>query len=212
MGQLAKTTVKTHEKNGQYLITVSVASSGLYNLIRGKRIEQYRSKGMVKNGQYFSRRFAIEKWANDQHTLAEYLFDYSHHTIMRRFRKWEKKDHLTKDITDKMPYFGHNDFLTIMRNAVQNKPRTMGRRTNEIVAGADNTKGRVPVYVSNDPKRLRQWDADPQGTLVQIGVSKAIFDGGKGSMTVLLDEQNHPDRIVIKEVKIVGTVTGKPIK
>ncbi len=212
MGRLAKTTVTTHEKNGQYSITVHVASRGLYNLIRGKRIEEYRSEGLVKNGQYFSRHFAIEKWANGKHTLAEYTFDYAARTIVRRFRAWTDGGSLIESATDKMPYFGHNDFLTVMRNAVYGKPRTSGRRERVVVAGADNSGGWVPVYVSNDPRRLRQWDADPRGTLIQIGVSKAIFDGGKGSLTVLLDNQNRPDKIIIKEVKIVGTVTGKPIQ
>jgi hypothetical protein len=211
LGEFGRATVHSNEKGKHYSITINVKSTGIYNLVRGKRVEKYHSKGTIRRGVYYSQLFSIEKWANGKHTLTEYHFDYRRKKIMRSFRQWEKGK-LTESVNDPMKYFGHDDFLTVMRNAIYNKPRTSGRRATVMVAGADNSQGKVPIYVSHDPYRLKQWGGTSDGTLIQAGVTKGIFDGGKGSMTVLLDAQNHPIKIVIKKVKIVNTVTGRPVK
>jgi len=212
LGQFADTSASSSEQGGHYTIAVNVHSTGIYNLVRGKRIEKYRSSGTVRHGRYYSHHFSIEKWANGKHTLAEYTPNYRTKTIVRRFRQWEKGNKLSEDVKDRMDYFGHDDFLTVLHNAVYQQPKTSGRRTTVVVAGADNSHGKVPVYVSHDPKRVRQWGGVPGGVLIQMGIAKRIFEGGKGSITVVLDPKNHPTRIIIKKVKIVGTVTGKPIK
>ncbi len=211
LGSFAEAAATSSERGGHYAITIKVHSTGIYNLIRGKRIEVYRSRGTVRHGKYYSQHFAIEKWANGRHTLAEYVPNYRTKKIIRRFRQWEKSG-LTQDVKDRMPYFGHDDFLTVLHNAVYKQPKTSGRRSTVIVAGADNSRGRVPVYVSQDSARLQKWGGVAGGTLIQMGISKGIFDGGKGSITVLLDPKSVPKRIIIKKVKIVGTVTGNPIK
>jgi hypothetical protein len=213
LGEFARTTANVTEKGNRYTIRVDVHSTGLYNLLRGKRREQYRSEGTIRHGVYYARHFAIEKWANGKHTLAEYAFNYPRKTIMRRFRSWEMKTNkLTEDVRDKMPYFGHDDFMTVLHNALYKQPRTTGVRKTFILAGAENSRGRVPVYISNDPKTVQRWGGTAGGTIVQLGVHKGIFDGGKGSLTFVLDPGHSPRRIIIKKVKIVGTVTGKPIK
>ena len=212
LGQFADTRASSSEKGGHYRIALDVHSTGVYNWVRGKRIEKYRSSGTVRRGVYYSHRFSIEKWANGRHTLAEYTPNYRTKKIIRRFRQWGKRGKLSEDVRDTMDYFGHDDFLTVIHNAVYHQPKTSGRRKSVIVAGADNSHGKVPVYVSHDPKRVRQWGGVPGGVLIQMGIAKRIFEGGKGSITVVLDPKNHPTRIIIKKVKIVGTVTGKPIK
>jgi hypothetical protein len=213
LGQFAETSASAVEKGGRYTIEVRVHSTGIYNIIRGKRIEKYRSKGTVRHGQYYAQHFAIEKWANGHHSLAEYAFDYRKKKILRRYRQWDiKTKKLTEDVTDPMHYFGHDDFLTVMHNALYKQPRTKGRRRSYTVAGAENSHGKVPVYVSNDDALIQRWGGVAGGTLVQMGVTKGIFDGGKGSLTFVLDPKNNPTRIIIKKVKIVGTVTAKPIQ
>ncbi len=211
LGGFASAEVNTTEYDGRYSITIRVHSTGIYNLVRGKRIEKYRSHGHVYHGKYYSDLFVIEKWANNKHSLTEYRFHYRRHIIVRHYRDWIKNKP-NEDVTDTMDYFGHDDFLTVMHNAVRGESRTFGKRKTVIVAGADNTHGRMPVYVSNDPVRLRQWGGGSEGSLIQVGVSKKIFDGGKGSITAVLDARNHPIRLVINKVKIVGVVTVKPIK
>jgi hypothetical protein len=213
LGEFARTTANVVEKRGRYAIRVDVRSAGLYNLVRGQRIEQYRSEGTVRSGRYYAHHFAIEKWANNTHTLAEYTFDYRRKKITRRFRSWDlKANKLTEDVRDPMPYFGHDDFMTVLHNALYKQPTTQGVRKTFILAGADNSKGKVPVYITNDPKTVQRWGGVSGGTVIQLGVKKAIFDGGKGSLTFILDPKRNPQKIIIKKVKIVGTVTGKPIK
>jgi hypothetical protein len=211
MGDFGKATIRTHERGNRYTIALEVHSTGLYNIVRGKRIEHYRSQGTIRNGLYRSREFSIEKWANGKHTLTQYLFDYRKRKIVRRFRQWEQ-DKLTEDVRDTMPYFGHDDFLTVMRNAVVLNPDHRTKRTTMTVAGADNTAGRVPVYISYDPRQAGRWGAPPGGAIVQAGIAKGIFDGGKGSITAVIDAQNRPIKTVIKTVKIVKVVTATPIK
>ncbi len=209
LGEFASANVNSSEGHGRYAITIKVHSTGIYNLVRGKRIEQYRSQGNVRHGKYYSHLFAIEKWANGKHSLAEYTFDYRRHKILRHYRDWiEGKAH--ENVTDSMDYFGHDDFLTVMHNAIRGESKTPGRRKTVIVAGADNTHGNVPVYVSNDPKRVVRWGGSPDGAVVQVGIAKGIFDGGEGSFTAVLDAQNRPIKLVIKKVKIVRTVTVTP--
>jgi len=212
LGQFAKATANVTEKNDRYAIQVDVHSTGIYNLVRGKRKEQYRSKGRIRKGLYYADHFAIEKWANGTHTLAEYLFDYRHRKITRRFRSWKiKNGKLIQDVKDPMPYFGHDDFMTVLHNALYKQPGTKGKRKTFILAGADNSQGKVPVYISGDDQLVVRQGGHAGGKLVQMQVHKGIFDGGKGSLTFVLDAQNNPERIIIKKVKIVGTVTGKPI-
>ena len=211
LGEFAVADASSVEKNGRYTITIRVQSKGIYNFVRGKRIEQYSSKGSVRHGKYYSNRFTVEKWANGKHSIAEYTVDYRRHKILRHYRDWIKGK-ANEDVTDTMDYFGHDDFLTVMHNAVRGEPKTSGRRKTVIVAGADNSHGRVPVYVTNDPKRLARWGGKPNGTLVQVGIAKGIFDGGKGSFTAILDAQNRPIKMVIKKVKIVRAVTVTPEK
>ncbi len=213
LGEFSRATASVTEKSGRYAVTVDVHSTGIYNLVRGKRKEQYRSRGRIRNGIYYANHFAIEKWANGTHTLAEYLFDYRRKKITRRFRSWQiKSGKLTQDVKDPMPYWGHDDFMTVLHNALYKQPRTKGKRKTFILAGADNSRGRVPVYISNNDQLIIRWGGHAGGTLVQMAVRKGIFDGGKGSLTFVLDSKNNAERIIIKKVKIVGTVTGKPIR
>ncbi len=211
LGEFATADASSTESGSRYTITIRVHSTGIYNLVRGKRTEKYTSKGSVRCGKYYSHLFAVEKWANGKHSLAEYTFNYRRHKILRHYRDWIKGK-ANEDVTDTMDYFGHDDFLTVMHNAVRNESATSGRRTTIIVAGADNSHGKVPVYVSNDPKRLQRWGGPADGALIQVGIAKGIFDGGRGSITAVLDAQNHPIKLIIKKVKIVRTVTATPIK
>ncbi len=213
LGGFARTTANVSEKGSRYSVQVDVRSTGIYNLVRGKRVEQYRSEGTIRRGLYYAQHFAIEKWANGKHTLAEYAFDYQRKKITRRFRSWTiKSGKLLEDVKDPLPYFGHDDFMTVLHNALYKQSKAKAYRKNFILAGAENSQGRVPVYVSHDDALIKRWGGSAGGTLVQMGVSKRIFDGGKGSLTFVLDARNNPERIIIKKVKIVGTVTGKPIK
>jgi len=213
LGEFARSTASVTEKGNHYAIQVDAHSTGIYNLVRGKRKEQYRSRGRIRKGIYYADHFAIEKWANGTHTLAEYHFDYRRKKITRRFRSWViKGGKLTQDVKDPMPYWGHDDFMTVLHNALYKQPRTKGRRKTFILAGAENSGGKVPVYISNDDQLVTRWGGHAGGTLVQMAVRKGIFDGGKGSLTFVLNAQNNPERIIIKKVKIVGTVTGKPIR
>jgi hypothetical protein len=118
----------------------------------------------------------------------------------------------TDSATDIMKYFGHNDFLTIFHNALYRQPRTNGKRLTVITAAAENSGGKVPVYISNNPNMLKRWGGKPGDTLIQMGISKKIFKGGRGSLTALLDRNKNPYRLAIKSLKIVGTVTATPIK
>ena len=211
LGEFATAEASSTERGGHYTISIRVHSTGIYNLVRGKRTEKYTSKGKVRHGKYYSHLFAVEKWANGKHSLAEYTFDYRRHRILRRYRDWIQGK-ANEDVTDTMDYFGHDDFLTVMHNAIRGESRTSGRRKTVIVAGADNSHGKVPVYVSNDPKRLQRWGGSADGALIQVGIAKGIFDGGKGSITAVLDGKNRPIKLIIKKVKIVRTVTVTPIK
>jgi hypothetical protein len=211
LGQFATAVANSSEKGNRYTVTIQVTSEGLINLLRGKRVETYHSEGKIRRGQYYSQLFSVEKKTDKQHSLIEYRFDYAHKKIVRHFRLWQKGK-LIETATDKMEYFGHDDFLTIFHNVLYKQPKTSGKRLTIITAAAENNHGKVPVYISNDPKRLKRWGAPAGGTIVQLGINKGIFDGGHGSMTVLLDAKQTPQKIIVKKLKIVGTVTAKPTK
>ncbi len=211
LGQFATATATSSEKNGHYTIKLRVESEGLINLLRGKRVEHYISRGFVKGGKYYSKSFVVEKETSKLHSIIEYKFDYKHKKIVRYFDLWEngkKVDHAT----DTMKYFGHNDFLTIFHNALYRQPKTSGKRLTVITAAAENNGGKVPVYISNDPIRLKEWGGKAGDTLIQMGISKKIFKGSKGSVTALLDKDKNPYKMAIKTLKIVGVVKAIPIK
>jgi len=211
LGQFATAAASSSEKGNHYRITVRVTSEGIINLLRGKRVETYRSHGTIRKGRYYSRLFSVEKKTDKLHSLIEYRFDYAHKKIVRHFQLWEKGKR-TENATDTMEYFGHDDFLTIFHNVLYQQPKTSGKRLTVITAAAENNHGKVPVYISSDPKRLKRWGGQAGGTLVQLGITKAIFSGGHGSMTLMLDPQNVPQSVIVKKLKVVGTVTAKPLK
>ncbi len=210
LGQFATAEASSSEQGRRYAITIRVTSEGVINLLRGKRIETYHSEGSVRNGQYYAHRFSVDKNTAKQHSFIEYRFDYRHKKIVRHFHLWQKGK-LIDSAKDVMHYWGHNDFLTIFHNVLYQQPQTLGKRLTVITAAAENNQGKVPVYISNDPKRLQRWGGQSGGTLVQLGIAKAIFDGAHGSMTALLDAHKVPQKIIIKRLKVVGTVTAKPI-
>ena len=111
-----------------------------------------------------------------------------------------------------MKYFGHDDFLTIFHNALYKQPKTNGKRFSVTTAAAENSGGKVPVYISNDPAMVKKWGGKPSDTLIQMGISKKIFKGAKGSITALLDQNKNPYKMAIKTLKVVGTVKVTPIK
>jgi hypothetical protein len=212
-GTLAKAQASAKESGGRYAIDIKVATQGIYNLLKGKRTEHYSSKGHIRNGKYHSDRFVIERWKDGGkiHDLQEYRFDYKRRKVIKRYRKWSKGK-LVEDRSARIPRFTHQDFLTVMHNALHKISKTKGARKTYITAGSEETGGKVPIYVSNDPKRLKQWGAPGDGTLVQMGIHKGIFKGGKGSMSIILDKHNRPLRFVFSNMKTIGTLTGKPIK
>ncbi len=212
-GTLAKAQASAKTSGNRYKIDIKVATQGIYNLLKGKRIEHYSSKGHIKNGKYYSDLFVIERWKDGGkiHDLQEYRFDYKHRKVIRHYRKWFGKK-LIENSSAKIPRFAHQDFLTVMHNALHKVSKTKSSRKTYIVAGSEETGGKVPIYISNDPKRLKQWGAPSNGMLVQMGIQKGIFKGGKGSMTILLDKHNRPLRFVFSNMKTIGTLTGKPVK
>jgi hypothetical protein len=131
--------------------------------------------------------------------------------VIKHYRKWSKGK-LVGNSTSNIARFTHQDFLTVLHNALYKIPKTKGSRKTYIAAGSEETGGKVPIYISNDSKRLKQWRAPNGGTLVQMGIHKGIFKGGKGSMTIILDSRNRPVRFVFSNMNTIGTLTGKPVK
>ncbi len=210
LGQMATVSATSSEKNGNYEIKLLVVSKGLINLVRGKRTEIYKSHGFIKGGKYYSKSFAVEKKTSKLHSIIEYKFDYKHKKIVRYFDLWEngkKTDHAV----DTMKYFGHDDFLTIFHNVLYKQPKTDGKRLTVVTAAAENSGGKVPVYISNNLKELKKWGGKDGDTLIQMGISKKIFKGSRGSITALLDSAKNPYKMAIKTLKVVGVVTAMPI-
>ncbi len=210
-GRMATVDATSSEKNGKYEIKLLVKSKGLINLARGKRTEIYKSHGFVRGGKYYSQYFIVEKVTSKVHSIIEYKFDYKHRKIVRHFTLWESGK-ITDKAVDTMKYFGHDDFLTIFHNALYQQTDTSGKRLTVITAAAENSGGKVPVYISSDPSKVKRWGGKPGDTLIQIGISKKIFKGSKGSITALLDKNKNPYKMAIKTLKIVGTVKALPIK
>jgi len=209
VGEFATAKARVVETKNRYTIDLYVKSKGLLSWVRGDRLEHYQSKGHIRHGEYYADRFMVEKTTKKIHSIITYTFDYRHKKIIRHFRLWEngKKSDEEKIA---MSYFGHNDFVTILHNALRQKGVTW--RKNFIVAAADNSGGRVPVYVTHDPKLVQKWGGNPGGTVVQMAVNKHIFKGGKGSMSFVLNPDNNLKFLTIKGLKVVGKVTAKPIQ
>jgi hypothetical protein len=211
LGQFATTTATSTEKGGRYNIKLRVVSEGLINLIKGKRTEIYKSHGFVRHGKYYSKSFVVEKKTSELHSIIEYKFDYKKKRITRHFTLW-KNGKKADQAVDVMKYFGHDDFLTIFHNTLYKQPKTNGKRFAVTTAAAENSAGKVPVYISNDPKILKKWGGKAGDTLIQMGIAKKIFKGAKGSVTAILDKNKSPYKMAIKTLKIVGTVKVMPIK
>jgi len=212
-GTLAVASASTKEKKNHYTIQVDVATQGVYNLIKGKRTERYLSKGHIRKGVYYSDYFSIERWQarNKFHDRAEYRFDYKKRKILKRFRTWNGNK-VTADRKETLKQFGHDDYLTVVRNAIQSHRKTSGQRHTYIVAGSEETHGKVPIYLSDDPKRIKRWGGVAGGTLLQMGIHKGIFKKGSGSMTVLLDSRQQPLKIIFSNMETIGTLTGVPVR
>jgi hypothetical protein len=212
IGGLANVTANSSIKGNHYTIQIDVVTKGVHNLLRGKRTERYRSVGRVRKGKYYSDRMTIERWMPKLHSLHEYRFDYKKKKIIWRYREWIGKK-LIKDSTVTLGHFGHNDYLTVLNNAMHDAPKgTSGWRKNYTVGGAEAPHGNVPVYISNNPKLLKRWGGVRNGTLIQMGIHKRLFTKGKGSMTILLDAKKRPIKFIFNTLDTLGSVTGTPRK
>ena len=209
LGEFATASAKVVETKSHYTIDLYVKSKGLLSWARGSRLEHYQSKGHIRRGEYYADRFTVEKTTKKIHSIITYTFDYRRKKIIRHFRLWNdgKK---TDEERVTMKYFGHNDFVTILHNALHRKQNTW--RKQFVVAAADNTNGKVPVYVTHDAALVKKWGGAPGGVLVQMAVNKKIFNGGRGSMTFVLNPDQNLKYVIIKGLKVVGKVTVKPIK
>jgi len=212
-GDFATATASSKESGDRYTIQIDIHTKGVYNLLKGKRHERYRSTGHIRKGLYYSDQLVIERWTDKDHlhSINLYRLDYKHKKITRHYREWHGKKK-AKESKVTMDYFGHDDYLTVLHNAIKTTPRTSGRSKTWLVAASEETHGKVPVYISNDPKRLKRWGAPTNGTFVQMTIRKSIFKGGKGNMVVLLDGKNHPVRFYLNNLQTIGTLIGKPVR
>jgi len=212
-GDLAIATASVKETKNRYIIDVKVATKGIYNLLRGKRTEHYRSVGHIRRGIYYSDKLTIERWVprDGFHDLQEYAIQYRHKKIVKRYKKWNKNK-LIENTKKTLDHFGHNDYLTVLHNALQKYGKVSVKRITYTIAGSEETHGKIPIYISNDPKLIKRWGGPSSGTLIQMGIHKGIFKNGKGSMTVLLDTQKRPLKFYFSHLDTIGTLTGRPIK
>ncbi len=212
-GTLADAVATNRESGGRYQMQIDVTTRWVYNLIRGKRHERYRSVGDVKNGIYYSHKLTIERWTekNHLHSINEYSIDYRKKRIIRHYREWHGKK-LVKESKVDMGYFTHDDFLTVLHNTLLRAKVKSTQRINKLVAASEETKGKVSIFISKDPKQLARWGVPKDGMLVQMDVHKSIFKGSKGYMTVLLDAKSHPIKFYLQNLKTINTMTGIPKK
>jgi hypothetical protein len=210
-GEFATATASSTEHNGRYTIEIDIHTHGLYNLLRGKRHEHYRSTGRIKKGIYYSNKLIIERWTdkNHLHSINEYQLDYTHKKITRHYQEWHGKKKV-KESRVTMNYFGHDDYLTVLHNAFAVNRKNNTTRKTYLVAASEETHGKVPVYFTKNPKHLKRWGAPASGALLQMGIYKSIFKDGKGSLTVLLDAKHHPVKIYLSNLKTIGTLTVTP--
>jgi len=205
----ARATVK--ETGKHYAIDIVIHTQGIYNFVKGKRTEHYRSVGSIRKGLYVSDKLIIERWTKTLHSINQYTLNHKTRKIIRHYREWHGKK-LAKESKVTMDHFGNDDFLTIVHNALKLAPKRATTRKTYIVAASEETHGKVPVYISHDARLLKRWGGDTHGTLFQMGISKSVFEHGKGSMTILLDSKGKPTRFFIKPIKMGGTITGIPTR
>ncbi len=208
-GTLGVASASTVEKNGGYSINISVATQGLYNLLKGKRTEKYSSKGHIKKGIYYSDLFKVERWKSREkfHDLKEYKFDYKRHKIILHYQRWSGNKRV-EDSSKNIGFFTHDDFLSVIHNALL---KNKGGRYR--IAGSEESGGKVPVYISHDPKLIKRWGGSSKGgTLLQIGMYKGIFKNKKGTLSILIDKSNKLHKLVLSNLKTINTMTGMPIR
>ena len=213
-GQFATAVATTStEKNGRYTIDIDIRTQGLYNLLRGKRHEHYRSTGRIRKGLYYSYKLTIERWtdAKHLHSINAYTLDYKHRKITRHYREWHGKKKVEESRVT-MDYFAHDDFLTVLHNAWLDNHHKKTTRKTYYVAASEETHGKVPVFFTRDPKFIKRWGAPKGGAILQMGIHKGIFKNGKGSMTVLLDAQHRPVKFYLSNLETINTLIGVPIR
>jgi len=212
-GTLATATATVKEKGDTYTIDVKVATQGIYNFLRGKRTEHYRSTGHIRHGIYYSDRLTIERWKSKEktHDLRTFTINHRRRKMIRRYQLW-KGGKPVEDSKVTLKYYGHNDYLTLFHNALKKYGKSSAKRINYTAAGSEETQGKIPIFITRDAKRIKRWGGVAGGTMIQMGINKGIFKNRKGSMTVLLDAKNRPVRFYISNLETVKTLTGTPIK
>jgi hypothetical protein len=208
-GQLATAVASVQEKGHRYTIDIQVSTQGAYNFLRGKRIEHYRSSGDVRHGIYYSKLFTIERWKSKEkiHDLKTYRINHRTKKIVRTYKKW-LKNKLVENRTETLDHYGYNDYLTLLHNAMKQHGSASTKRITYTIAGSEETHGKVPVYITQDPRRIQRWGGVRGGTLIQMGIYKGIFKNRKGSMTVLLDPQQHPTKFYLSNLETIKTLYG----
>jgi hypothetical protein len=214
LGEIGRVTISEKKDKQHYQIDVKIKATGIAKSMSGNLVEHHISKGLIKKGEYYAQEYRIEKSSSGKRYLKRYLFDYKQKKITKISKKW-KKGKLLYSHKRSLKYFSQNDLLTIYHNIML---FGVGGKTGQYTiksAGAEQGDKKLLFHLLDTRQRskiLKDAGLSEEGSVLKVFMRRGFFSDGKGSLAFLVDQEGVTQKAILKNVKLLGTVTAKRVK
>lgn len=188
-----------------YTIKTKVQLAGLAKVLLGGQVEEYVSKGHMRNGLMVSDRYTMTSTKKGKITKKEYTINHRKKYVTKRIQEW-KKGKLVKDKSQKLSFYAKDDLLTLYFNLGKAVNQKGGQQLFKAV-GLEKQKGKVYITVPSDAKQAASYKKD-LGNDAKIYAKALIhqknFRKKKGDILLAVADDGFIKKAVIKDILLYG--------
>jgi hypothetical protein len=213
-GKLGTSKAHLETKGNQYTISIHGEASGLAKTLSGNRKEHHTSKGFIRNGIYYSKRYRVEIEREDKRKIKIYKFDYSKRKVTK-IKKYYKKGKLVSKKSETLDFFSTNDLLTLYFNVgklIKDKTKAGLYKFNAV--GAEGQKGEVELYIPNTKQLPKYEKTLGKGSFWYFTaiIHQDIFSSDRGELMIAVGEDGITQKAVLKDLILFGDLVAERVK
>jgi len=187
-----------------YTIKTKVKLAGLAKMLMGGQVEEYVSKGRMKNGLMVSDTYSMTSTKKNKIVKKEYSINHVKKYVTRRYRKWIDGK-LVQERSNTLKFYAKDDLLTLyfnLGNAVKQKGKTYTFKA----VGLEKQQGIVQITVPNDATNASYKKDLGSGAKLYAKalIHQKNFKKKKGDILLAIGSDGFIQKSVIKDVLMYG--------
>ncbi len=202
------------DPQNRYTIRIHAYATGLAKTLSKNRQETHISKGVVKDGIFYSRSYEVIKSYGKKYLYKRYRLDEKKRKIEKYFYA-KKNGTIYKEGRQTLPFWTRNDLLTLYFNIRRLIPdKTAPGRYRFQAMGAERQHGEVEVIVPDSEARKRYIDTLGKGDFWYITaiIHQKIFDSDRGELMLAVDKEGITQKAVLKDLVMFGDLVAERIE